>query len=138
MHRYGPYANRLTHLLDYLDGSYPRSEVRIPDARPTDVIAFNDAKKEIVAAYLESEAGKYLPALERVSRRIDGFESPLGMELLATVDWLLIRGGRRAELNDIEEGLRHWTGGEGAGERKLGLFDNRMIRLALDRLAGEH
>lgn len=133
-HRYGPYADRLKHLLDYLDGSYLRSAVRIPDARPTDVIVFNDSKKDLVAAYLKSEAALYLPALERVSRRIDGFESPLGMELLATVDWLIVRDHRRPEQEDVKAGLRQWPGGPDAGERKLQLFDDRMIQLAIDRL----
>lgn len=136
--RYGPYANRLTHLLDYLDGSYLRSEVRIPDAKPTDVITFNDEKKERVAAYLKSEASRYLGALDRVSRRIDGFESPLGMELLATVDWLISREGHRPELAEIKAGLRSWPGGSDAGERKLRIFDDRMIALAIERLTAEH
>ncbi len=133
-HRYGPYADRLKHLLDYLDGSYLRSQVRIPDAKPTDVIAFNDEKKERVAAYLKSEASRYVGALDRVSRRIDGFESPLGMELLATVDWLMAREGRSPGLADIKEGLRSWPGGTDAGDRKLRLFDDRMLILAIDRL----
>jgi O-acetyl-ADP-ribose deacetylase (regulator of RNase III) len=132
--RYGPYANRLDHLLDGLDGSYLRSEVRIPDAKPTDVIAFNDSKKDTVAAYMKSEASMYIPALERVSKRIAGFESPLGMELLATVDWLLARERRNASLADIKEGLRRWPGGADAGDRKLRLFDDRMLTLALERL----
>lgn len=135
--RYGPYAHRLTHLLDYLDGSYLRSKVRIPDAKPTDVIAFNDAKKDTVAAYLKSEASTYLSTLDRVSRRVSGFESPLGMELLATIDWLIAREGCKPELAEIKAALRTWTGGKGAGERKLRLFDDRMILLALDRLTGD-
>ncbi|HXU31990.1 MAG TPA: macro domain-containing protein [Thermoanaerobaculia bacterium] len=134
-HRYGPYADQLRHLLNGLDGSYLRSEVRIPDAKPTDVIAFNDAKRDRVALYLKSEARIYLDALERTSAQIDGFESPLGMELLATVDWLLSREGRRPELDDIKAGLAAWSGGQGAGERKLRIFDERLIGLALQRLS---
>ena len=133
--RYGPYADRLRHLLNGLDGSYLRSEVRIPDAKPTDVIAFNDTQKDRVALYLKTEAGPYLGALERTSARIDGFESPLGMELLATVDWLLSREGRRPDLDDIKAGLASWSGGDGAGERKLRIFDDRLIQLALGRLS---
>jgi O-acetyl-ADP-ribose deacetylase (regulator of RNase III) len=135
--RYGPYANRLMHLLDGLDGSYLRSQVRIPDAKPTDVIAFDDAKKARVRLYLRSEASSYLPALERVSRQIDGFESPLGMELLATVDWLIAREQRQPELADIKAGLRAWPGGAGAGERKLRIFDDRILALAIERLIAE-
>jgi O-acetyl-ADP-ribose deacetylase (regulator of RNase III) len=133
-HRYGPYADRLKHLIDYLDGSYLRSNVRIPDAKPTDVIAFDDSKRDRVAAYLKSEGSIYLPALEGVSRIIRGFESPLGLELLATVDWLIVREDRQPDLSDIKRGLRDWPGGADAGERKLRLFDDRMLLLAIDRL----
>jgi len=132
--RYGPYADRLRHLLNSLDGSYLHSEVRIPDAKPTDVIVFNDSKKEHVAAYLRTEAKHYLGALERTSARVDGFESPLGLELLATVDWLLTRERRRPELVDIKKGLAAWPGGREAGERKLRIFDDRLLGLALDHL----
>lgn len=132
--RYGPYADRLRHVLEYLDGSYLRSEVRIADAKPDDVIAFDDSKRDVVAAYLKSEASEYLEALDHVSAKIDGFESPLGMELLATVDWLLSREGRKPNLAGIKAGLKEWRGGADAGARKLRLFDERMLQLALDRL----
>lgn len=132
--RYGPYADRLRHLLDALDGSYLRSDVRIADAHPTDTIAFHDAKKERVAAYLRSEAREYLEPLEQVTRRIDGFESPLGMELLATVDWLLSREGRKPEIESLKAGLAQWPGGSDAGARKLRLFDDRLLGLAIERL----
>lgn len=134
-HKYGPYSDRLRHLLNGLDGSYLRSEVRIPDAKPTDVIAFDDTKKERVALFLKSEARLYLDVLERTTERIAGFESPLGMELLGTLDWLISREGRRLELEDIKAGLAAWPGGNRAGERKLKIFDDRLIRLGLERLA---
>ena len=87
-HKYGPYADRLRHLLDGLDGSYLHCDKRIGDADPIDVIWFDDARKSVVQAYLKSEARQYAPALEATAALIDGFETPFGMELLATVDWL--------------------------------------------------
>ncbi len=134
-HRYGPYSDPLRHLLDGLDGSYLRSEVRISDAKPTDVIAFNDSKRSRVDLYLRSEGSDYVEILERVTDRIDGFESPLGMELLASVDWLLAREGRQLELSDIRAGLSAWPGGRDSGARKLRIFDDRLLELALNRLA---
>lgn len=133
--RYGPYADELRFVLDKLDGSYLRSDIRIADAKRTDTIAFNESKRELVAAYLKSEGAEYRDALERTSQRIDGFESPLGMELLGTIDWLLVREGREATVADIKAGLAAWQGGEDAGKRKLELFTDRMIEVALDRLA---
>jgi O-acetyl-ADP-ribose deacetylase (regulator of RNase III) len=134
-HRYGPYSERLRHLLDGLDGSYLRSQVRISDAKPVDVIAFDDSTRERINLYLRSEATDYLEALEAVTRKIDGFESPLGLELLATVDWLLDEQGCPADLGAIRQALAEWPGTKGAGERKLRIFDQRLLELALQRLA---
>jgi hypothetical protein len=72
--------------------------------------------------------------LDRTAQRIDGFESPLGMELLATVDWLIQRENCTPELLAIREGLARWPAGADAAKRKQDLFDDRLIKLALDRL----
>jgi O-acetyl-ADP-ribose deacetylase (regulator of RNase III) len=131
---YGPYANNLDHLLNALDGSYLRSNKRIPDSDPLDVIAFNDAKKQQVEAYLNSEGKDFLPALEKASEIIDGFESPFGMELLATVDWLLIREGCEPTLESIKNGITNWPGGQKWADRKLALFDDKSLQIAIDRM----
>ncbi|MFA7605049.1 MAG: macro domain-containing protein [Rhodocyclaceae bacterium] len=133
-HKYGPYANRLDHLLNDLDGSYLHSEKRISDASPTDVIWFDDERKGFVQTYLKSEAEAYAQALESTATLIDGFESPFGLELLATVDWLLIREGVAPNIPAVREGLRHWRGGPDAAARKGRLFDDRALGIALERL----
>jgi O-acetyl-ADP-ribose deacetylase (regulator of RNase III) len=134
--RYGPYAYRLTHLLNALDGSYLHCEKRITDASPFDVIWFDDSRKERIALYLKSqEAREFEEALERTSALIDGFESPLGMELLATVDWLIYKRGVKPTISDVLVGLRKWPGGKDAADRKARLFDARLIELALRRVA---
>lgn len=137
--RYGPYADRLKHLLDALDGSYLHCEKRIPDAGPLDVIRFDDTKTDRVGTFLTTpEAKVYRSALDATSATIDGFQSPLGMELLATVDWLIRQGSVKSSLPSVKAALRDWPGGEGAGERKLRLFDDRLLTLALDRLASPY
>lgn len=131
---YGPYADRLRHLLNGLDGSYLKSEKRINDCDPLDTIWFNDAKREKVALYLKTEAKAYLPALEKTAELIDGFESPFGMELLATVDWLLSQSQAAPDPTSLMEGVSHWPGGQHSAQRKLKLFDRSNIELALNRL----
>lgn len=133
-HKYGPYANRLDHLLNNLDGSYLHSEKRISDANPLDVIWFDDERKAFVQTYLKSEAKAYTQALEFTAALIDGFESPFGMELLSTVDWLLVREGVAPNVLALREGLRRWRGGPGAAARKDRLFDDRALGIALERL----
>lgn len=133
--RYGPYSHNLEKLLDSLDGSYLRCDKRLSDADPLDLIWFNDAKTDLVAAYLNSGEGKtYAGVLEWASSTIDGFESPLGMELLATVDWLIEEDRVTPTVAGVMEGLRHWAGGETAGQRKLKIFDERLISIALEQL----
>lgn len=131
---YGPYANNLMHLLNALDGSYLKAEKRIPDSDPFDVIAFNDANKAHVENYLSQHAKDYLPALEKASEIINGFESPYGMELLSTVDWLLTQQGCAPTLASIKKGMAQWPAGPRWAQRKLGLFDDHSVQIAIDRM----
>lgn len=133
--RYGPYANRLTHLLNGLDGSYLHCDKRIADADAFDTIWFEDKKTEKLGLYLRSaEARAYLPALEAADEMIDGFQSPLGMEAIATVDWLVAREGVEPTLPCIREGIRNWPAGPAHAERKQRIFSDRLLELALERL----
>jgi len=131
---YGPYADKLRHVLNALDGSYLKSEKRISDADPLDVIWFNDKRRDRVNTFLHSEAKEYLPALEFTSQVIDGFESPYGMELLSTVDWLITKEGCKPSVEAVEEGIKHWPAGKQWGARKAKLFDRHAIEIALERL----
>lgn len=133
-HKYGPYANRLHHLLDGLDGSYLHCDKRLADASPFDVIWFEDSRREYLQAYLNTEAKQYLPALEATTALIDGFESPFGMELLATVDWLVSEEGADLTISDIRRGLQHWRG-QAAADRKNRLFTDKALGIALDRMS---
>ncbi|HZS81205.1 MAG TPA: Appr-1-p processing protein, partial [Herbaspirillum sp.] len=63
------------------------------------------------------------------------FESPFGMELLATVDWLLTKEGVAPKVSAVREGLRHWHGDPAAAMRKNRMFDDRAVGIALERLA---
>lgn len=133
--KYGPYADRLRHLLNGLDGSYLHCEKRLADAGPLDLIWFEDGKRDRVTEYLKGEsASTYSQALEQTAAVIDGFESPLGMELLATVDWLLTERQCEPSVAAIRTALAGWPGGRAAGRRKQQLFDDRLLGLALDRL----
>jgi hypothetical protein len=135
--KYGPYSDRLRHLLNGLDGSYLHCGRRLSDAGPSDTIWFNEERRHFVDVYLQQASSKHLrEVLDRTTQRIDGFESPLGMELLATVDWLIEREQCERTVPGIRAGLRRWPGGQLAALRKDRLFNDRLIRLALDRLVG--
>lgn len=133
-HKFGPYANRLEHLLNNLDGSYLHCAKRISDAENTDVIWFDQDRRAFLQTYLKTEAKEYSQALERTAELIDGFESPFGMELLATVDWLLIHDGVAPTVPALREALMKWDGGSSAAARKNKLFDDQALTIAIERL----
>jgi len=133
--KYGPYSDRLRHLLTGLDGSYLHCTKRLSDAGPTDTIWFDEDRRDLITAYFQqSDVRELNSVLDQTAERIDGFESPLGMELLATVDWLIERENCAPELLAIRKGLSLWPAGIEAAERKQRLFDDRLINLALSRL----
>jgi O-acetyl-ADP-ribose deacetylase (regulator of RNase III) len=134
--KFGPYADRLRHLLNGVDGSYLHCEKRLSDAGPFDLIWFDDSRRGAVEAYLKTaECRPYVQALEETTQIIDGFESPLGMELLATVDWSISEMKCEATLEGVRQSLGHWPGGKTASRRKCKLFDERLLTLAIERLA---
>ena len=133
--RYGPFAHRLTKLLEGLDGSYLHCDKRLTDASAFDTIWFDDSKRAKLDLYLKTtEAKAYLPAIEATDELIDGFQSPLGMEALATVDWLISREQVEPTLAGIRQGIRNWPAGEDHAQRKERLFNDRLLELALQRL----
>jgi O-acetyl-ADP-ribose deacetylase (regulator of RNase III) len=132
--RFGPFSPKLRHLLDALDGSYLHCDKRLADAGPMDVIGYDESKMEKVGLYIRTETKAYQEALDATGNLIEGFESPLGMELLATIDWLLHQMQVEPTVDSIKVSLTGWPGGKGAGARKLKLFNDRLIGLALSRL----
>jgi O-acetyl-ADP-ribose deacetylase (regulator of RNase III) len=133
--KYGPFSVRLRHMLNALDGTYLHCDKRLSDAGPSDTIWFDEKRRRYVDLFLQQDESHSLnKVLDLTAKRIDGFESPLGMELLATVDWLIEREHREPTVAGIRAGLREWPAGEAAAERKLRLFNDRLIGLALNQL----
>lgn len=134
--KYGPYSDKLRHLLNGLDGSFLHCDKRLSDAGPLDMIWFDAEKRPFLELYFRQEEQRcLLPVIAGTAALIDGFESPLGMELLATVDWLIDREGCEATVAAIREGIARWSAGPESAERKLRLFNDRLLGVAIERLA---
>lgn len=134
--KYGPFSDRLRHMLNALDGTYLHCGKRLSDAGPEDTIWFDQEHRRRLDLFLQQDTSARLrEVLDLTAKRIDGFESPLGMELLATVDWLIAKEHREPTVEGIRAGLRAWPAGQEAAERKLRLFNDRFIGLAIEQLA---
>jgi hypothetical protein len=134
--KFGPYAEQLRHLLNALDGSYVHCEKRLSDAGPFDLIWFEDNKKRELESFLQTETREeYRDALDQATKVIDGFESPFGMELLSTVDWLINSGKAKPKIDSLKAAISEWPSNKSAVRRKVTLFNDRQLQTALHRLS---
>lgn len=123
-HIYGPYADNLRHVLNDIEGHLvtgyadggdtPNKQIELVPG------AIEDATRFIAA---DNEAQE---RFRRVSELVQGFESPYGLELLATVHWLIIHEGVTSKQEAIER-THGWN------ERKK-RFTPRQIGLAFEHL----
>ncbi|MEM9419073.1 MAG: macro domain-containing protein [Planctomycetota bacterium] len=135
--RYGPYSDNLRHLLDALDGSYLHCDKRLADASPLDTIHVAPSHADRLRNYFRgAEKAGWTEAVEQSDAFIDGFQSPLGMEALATVGWLLDEQDVEPTLAAVREGIGQWPHGNDAAERKQRLFGDALLQAALERFLG--
>ena len=124
---YGPYAENLRHVLREIEGHLVSGYADGGDAP--------DKQLSIVpGATVEAEG--YLAAhhdtqqrFERVGHLVEGFETSFGLELLATVHWVMVEGGA-TDAAAIEHDTYAW------GTRKR-QFSPGQIALAANRLRVE-
>lgn len=107
-HHYGPYAPTLWKVLRTLEGHLTTGLADGEEAPTTGLKLLPEAASEARAVLAESP--DILERLARVKSVIEGFETPFGMELLATVHWVMSHEEDAAR--DIEAtvtAIRRWN-----------------------------
>ncbi|CAM5538428.1 type II toxin-antitoxin system antitoxin DNA ADP-ribosyl glycohydrolase DarG [Eoetvoesiella caeni] len=126
-HHYGPYAENLRHVLKAVEGHLISGYADGGDApeKPLSLVpgAVEDAKA-FLDQHTESRAN-----FERVTKLVEGFESPYGLELLATVHWVLTRESTSTQ-NNLERQVYAWN----ARKRQ---FTPRQLAIAEERLRSQ-
>ena len=126
-HHYGPYAENLRHVLKAVEGHLIAGYADGGDApdKPLNLVpgAVDEAKNFLDQHEISRTR------FDRVSRLVEGFESPFGMELLATVHWVMSREGA-AEHGTVERQVYGWN----ARKRQ---FTPRQLAIAEDRLRSQ-
>jgi O-acetyl-ADP-ribose deacetylase (regulator of RNase III) len=118
---YGPYSKTLRHVLTQLEGHFTLGFADGEDA-PEKPINLLEQGIEEAEEYLEQHPTTRLH-FERVAELIEGFETPYGMELLATVHWVVAKEGAR-NLAEAVKAVQEWS------DRKRDLFSAKHIDLA--------
>ena len=124
---YGPYAENLRHVLNDIEGHMISGYADGGDT-PGKTLQLVPGAVEESKKFLENRE-KTRERFERVSSLVEGFESPFGLELLATVHWLCVHDGV-VNKEQVVEQTYNW------GERKR-KFTQRQIELAYEVLQGQ-
>ena len=126
-HHYGPYAENLRHVLKAVEGHLIAGYADGGDApdKPLTLVpgAVEDAKN-----YLDQHDISRAH-FERVTKLVEGFESPYGLELLATVHWVMSREGA-TQHESVERRVYDWN----ARKRQ---FTPRQLVIAEERLRSQ-
>lgn len=121
---YGPYAENLRHVLKAVEGHLLTGYLEGGDAPEKELELVPGAVKDAQATL--SSFPDTMSRMDRVSILADGFESSSGLELLATVHWVVVHEAA-TDLDDIVGKIHAWN------TRKR-QFTPRQIGIAVDVL----
>lgn len=122
--KYGPYAENLRHVLKAIEGYYIMGYADGGDAPEKELSLLPGALDE--ANILLKTNEKTFSNIEKVANLVQGFESAFGLELLATVLWI-IREENAKTFSDIRKSMYNWN------EHKR-QFSEFQIRKAIETL----
>jgi O-acetyl-ADP-ribose deacetylase (regulator of RNase III) len=121
---YGPYAENLRQVLAHVEGHFLTGYADGGDA-PDKQLELVPGASKAALAFLETHPDTKA-RFDRVAELVQGFETPFGMELLATVHWVAVHDGART-VDEAVDSVYQWN------DRKRA-FEPRQIRLAWDVL----
>ncbi|CAA6814397.1 MAG: Appr-1-p processing protein [uncultured Campylobacterales bacterium] len=121
---FGPYADNLRHVMNTIEGHFvsgyedggdsPTKQLKLVKEAVKDAKDFLANKKETQRNF------------EKVAELVDGFETPFGLELLATVHWV-VKYENAKSIDEVVKKVYSWN------ERKK-QFTERQINIAFDTL----
>lgn len=122
---YGPYAQNLRHVLNAIEGHFVSGYADGGDAPEKELKLIPGAVDE-AKAFLKQHPDT-LARFEKVAALVEGFESPFGLELLASVHWVKEQENGQGS-DDVVQKIHSWN------ERKQ-QFTARQIGLAIKTLS---
>ncbi len=132
-HYFGPYADNLRHVLKALEGHHLRGygDGSNPVAHAEPIVVLPGATDEARAVLAENPG--ITSRMNRVLELVEGYESPFGLELLATVHWVAthITWEPDDAPKKVVEQVQAWS------PRKRRLFAPEHITAACERLRHE-
>ena len=123
-HHFGPYADNLNHVLEKIDGHFIEG---FGDRVTVSEIKLIQSAIEEANVFLKNDVEANV-CLKKVEELIDGYETPLSMEVLATTHWVLRHENFSPDnLDGIKSYIRQWN------EHKASWKDS-YLKKAINRL----
>jgi O-acetyl-ADP-ribose deacetylase (regulator of RNase III) len=123
---YGPYAHNLTHLLKKINNTYIQYDEN--KTAPMTPIQMIEAKYDEIETFFKFRLSEdQHNKISRLVEFIEGFESPYGLELLATIDFIYTQT-QKDTIEEIESEIGNWT------DRKREIMKSKHIEIAIERL----
>lgn len=127
--QYGPYSDQLRHALNHMEGHFIRG---LGDGVvEAEIEPLADALAEAEQFVADSGHAHLAQHVARVANLIEGFQSPYGMELLATVHWVATREPNAHSLDQAISAVHAWN------ERKAKIMQPAHVRAAWSRLEAQ-
>ena len=124
--QYGPYSDELRHALNRMEGHFIRG---LGDGVvEAEIEPMTDALVEAQAFIATNGYAGLSQHVTRVANLIEGFQTPYGMELLATVHWVATREPNIRTPEQALSAVCAWN------ERKAKVMQPTHVRAAWDRL----
>lgn len=121
---YGPYAENLRHVLRDVNGHLIEGYTAGGDA-PTEQVALMPGAIEKADAFLAANPETH-KRFDRVGKLVEGFETPFGLELLATAHWAAVKENAHTD-QAITDAFYAWN-------PRKGQFTPEQIAIAVERL----
>jgi len=127
--RYGPYSERVRHLIQGMEGSLltgfgdgDDKALALEPIAPTP-----EARRQLAEFVLPDKHSDSTKVVEQVGAVVEGFEGPYGVELLASTHWVAAHQGA-VQPERAGEAVRSWS------HRKGRIFTDHHVQVALTHL----
>lgn len=126
-HLYGPYCVGVEHVLQNLNGKYIKGLEQM-NVRAFEPLELQYDKANEVSEFVKKElTTEQINIIKNMTMLIDGFQSALSLEVLASVDYVR-KNNPSLNSTQIIETIQKWS------HRKSKLFEEKYISIALNHL----
>jgi O-acetyl-ADP-ribose deacetylase (regulator of RNase III)/uncharacterized protein YwgA len=126
-HHYGPYSNQVEHLLHNVNGKYIKGLEQM-EAKAFEPLELQYQRLQEISDFVRKELStEQQTILKNLTKLIDGFQSALSLEILATVDFVK-KEKPEIRFTEIVSTIHNWS------TRKKKLFKEKYIQIAVNHL----